>query len=158
MPQRFGCRSCGRTAPQRFHSVRLQLAVRGPGGRRRRSKHAPTCGPPGLGDTGCMVSSDSPQGPTAKRALRMSTPIILVLAFLVPGCAGHSIDCITGNSTKDCAPGTIGRQQMVQDQQGEETTAAIDDARCRSMAPFNSPEYLACRNHAAEVRRSTQAR
>jgi hypothetical protein len=49
-----------------------------------------------------------------------------ITALLLAGCAGHSIDCVTGTSSKDCAPGTIGHQQMVQERQGEDTVASID--------------------------------
>jgi hypothetical protein len=44
----------------------------------------------------------------------------LAASLLAAGCAGHSLDCITGTSSKDCAPGTIGHQQMVQEQQGSD--------------------------------------
>jgi hypothetical protein len=91
-------------------------------------------------------------------SMRPAARVTIVASLLVSGCAGHSIDCITGNSTSGCAPGTIGHQQMVQDQQGEETATIIDDARCRSIAAPSSADYLACRRHAADVRKSTQAR
>jgi hypothetical protein len=102
-----------------------------------------------------MPPSDSPRQSSAKRVPARLTLAILLLAG---GCAGHSLDCLTGTSDKGCAPGTMGHQQMVQEQQGQETTATIDDARCRSIAPLDSPDYLACRQHAADVRRTTQSR
>ena len=59
---------------------------------------------------------------------------IALASLLTAGCAGHSLDCITGTSSKDCAAGTIGHQQMVHERQGDDTVASIDDARCRSYA------------------------
>jgi hypothetical protein len=46
----------------------------------------------------------------------------------------------------------MGHQQMTQEQQGEETVASIDDARCRAIAPPSSGDYLACRRRAAGSR------
>jgi hypothetical protein len=91
-------------------------------------------------------------------SMRPVALVTIAVGLFVSGCAGHSIDCITGNSNSGCAPGTIGHQQMVQEQQGEETATVIDDARCRAIAAPGSADYLACRRHAADVRKSTQAR
>jgi hypothetical protein len=85
-----------------------------------------------------------------------SVAIILVGCLLIAGCAGHSLDCITGTSNKDCAPGTLGHQQMVQEQQGDDTVASIDDARCRSFAAPGSTQYLDCRRKTANARRPAQ--
>jgi hypothetical protein len=49
-------------------------------------------------------------------------------ALLLAGCAGYSPECVTGTGTKDCAPGTMGHQQMMQEREGDETVASIDDA------------------------------
>jgi hypothetical protein len=76
-----------------------------------------------------------------------------ITALLLAGYAGHSLDCVTGTSSKDCAPGTIGHQQMVQERQGEDTVASIDDARCRSYAAPGSKDYLECRSRAASARK-----
>jgi hypothetical protein len=76
-----------------------------------------------------------------------------ITALLLAGCAGHSLDCVTGTSSKDCAPGTIGHQQMVQERQGEDTVASIDDARCLSYAAPGSKDYLECRSRAASARK-----
>jgi hypothetical protein len=103
------------------------------------------------------ASSGKPQ-PAMMPSMRPAAVVTIVAGLLVSGCAGHSFDCITGNSANGCAPGTIGHQQMVQEQQGEETATVIDDARCRSIAAPGSAGYLACRRHAADVRKSTQAR
>jgi len=84
------------------------------------------------------------------KSIVAATPIIVL--FLA-GCAGHSLDCVTGTSNKDCAPGTIGHQQMVQERQGEDTVASIDDARCRSHAAPGSKDYLDCRSRAASARK-----
>jgi hypothetical protein len=80
------------------------------------------------------------------------TLMSLAVSLLAAGCAGHSLDCITGTSSKDCAPGTIGHQQMVQEQQGNDTVASIDDARCRTFAAPGSKEYFDCRGRAANAR------
>jgi len=105
-----------------------------------------------------MPPSDSQRQCRAKRRSHVRAPLTLAILLLAGGCAGHSLDCLTGTSDKECAPGTMGHQQMVQEQEGQETTATIDDARCRSMAPLNSPDYLACRQHAVDVRKTTQSR
>jgi len=72
--------------------------------------------------------------------------------LLLAGCAGYSPECVTGTGTKDCAPGTMGHQQMTQEKQGEDTVASIDDARCRAFAAPGSSEYLACRQRASGSR------
>ena len=78
--------------------------------------------------------------------------LMTLAALLLAGCAGYSPECVTGTGTKDCAPGTMGHQQMTQEKQGEETVASIDDARCRTYATPGSGEYLACRQRAAKSR------
>ena len=79
--------------------------------------------------------------------------LMTLAALLLAGCAaGYSPECVTGTGTKDCATGTLGHQQMTQEQQGEETVASIDDARCRAHAAPGSSEYLACRQRAAKSR------
>ena len=79
--------------------------------------------------------------------------LMTLAALLLAGCAsGYSPECVTGTGTKDCATGTLGHQQMTQDQQGEETLASIDDARCRAYATPGSSDYLACRQRAAKSR------
>jgi hypothetical protein len=80
--------------------------------------------------------------------------LMTLAALLLAGCAGYSPECVTGTGTKGCAPGTMGHQQMTQGQQGEETVASIDDARCRAHAAPGSSEYLACRQRAAKSRGS----
>jgi len=81
-----------------------------------------------------------------------STLTMPLVVLLLAGCAGYSPECVTGTGTKDCAPGTMGHQQMTQEQQGDETVASIDDARCRSYAVPGSSDYLACRQRAAKLR------
>ena len=68
--------------------------------------------------------------------------ITVATALLLAGCAGHSLDCLTGTSSNNCAPDTLGHQQMVQQQQGDDTVASIDDARCRSYAAPGSKELF----------------
>jgi hypothetical protein len=82
--------------------------------------------------------------------------LMTLAALLLAGCAGYSPECVTGTGTKDCAPGTMGHQQMTQEKQGEETVASIDDARCRTYATPGSGEYLACRQRAAKSRSAGQ--
>ena len=82
--------------------------------------------------------------------------LMTLAALLLAGCTGYSPACVTGTGTKDCAPGTMGHQQMTQEQQGEETVASIDDARCRAYATHGSGEYLACRQRAAKSRSAGQ--
>ncbi|HZP69059.1 MAG TPA: hypothetical protein VFB29_03870 [Pseudolabrys sp.] len=82
----------------------------------------------------------------------MAALIIVGTTLLLTGCAGYSPECVTGTGTKDCAPGTMGHQQMVQQQQGEETVASIDDARCRTYGQPGSREYFECRQRAASAR------
>jgi hypothetical protein len=84
--------------------------------------------------------------------------ITVATALLLAGCAGHSLDCLTGTSNNNCAPDTLGYQQMVQQQQGDDTVASIDDAHCRSYAAPGSKNYFDCRSRAASVRSSPQAR
>jgi len=78
--------------------------------------------------------------------------LMTLAILLLAGCAGYSPECVTGTGTKDCATGTLGHQQLTQEQQGEETLASIDDARCRAIATPGSGEYLACRQRAAKTR------
>jgi len=90
--------------------------------------------------------------------MRTGFLIFALFALLLAGCAGHSLDCLTGTSSNNCAPDTLGHQQMVQQQQSEDTVASIDDSRCRSYAAPGSKEYLDCRHRAATVRSPPQAR
>jgi hypothetical protein len=82
--------------------------------------------------------------------------LMTLAVLLLAGCAGYSPECVTGTGTKDCAPGTMGHQQMTQEKQGEETVASIDDARCRAYATSGSSEYLACRQRVAKSRGAGQ--
>lgn len=84
--------------------------------------------------------------------MRVVTLVTIAASLLVVGCAGYSPECVTGTGTKDCAPGTLGHQQMTQERHGEETVASIDDARCRSHGQPGSREYLECRQRATSAR------
>jgi hypothetical protein len=88
-------------------------------------------------------------GPYSMRSKALS---VLTASSLLAGCAGYSPECVTGTGTKDCAPGTMGHQQMTQERQGEDTVASIDDARCRTFGQPGSSEYFACRRRAQESR------
>jgi hypothetical protein len=82
-------------------------------------------------------------------------------SLLITGCAGNSInaiECAAGTTTKNCAEGTIGHQQMVQEQEADDTTGAIDDAKCRSFTAPGSQAYSECRRRAANDRKSSQSR
>lgn len=87
-----------------------------------------------------------------------SAALSIIAGLFVAGCAGHSIDCMTGNTTKNCAPDTVGHQQMVQEKEADDTVSSIDDARCRSYAGSDSKEYLDCRRRSATVRSPVPAR
>jgi hypothetical protein len=85
-------------------------------------------------------------------SMRLAALSVLFASTLLAGCAGYSPECVTGTGTKDCAPGTMGHQQMTQERQGEDTVASIDDARCRSYGQPGSREYLECRQRAKSSR------
>ncbi len=83
----------------------------------------------------------------------MRVPLTALSAsLLLAGCAGYSPECVTGTGSTDCAPGTLGYQQMVQERQGNETVASIDNARCSAYAEPGSREYVDCRRRAARAR------
>jgi hypothetical protein len=88
--------------------------------------------------------------------MRLVALMAVAASLFAAGCAGHSLDCITGTGNTGCAPGTLGHQQMVQEQQGDDTVASIDDARCRSLAAPGSKEYVDCRRRVASVRKPPQ--
>ena len=85
--------------------------------------------------------------------MRLTFSAVVLAGLLLAGCAGHSVDCETGGSTKDCAPGTEGHARLVQQQRDNETVEGIDDARCRAFARPNSQAYLACRRRAEDDRK-----
>jgi hypothetical protein len=81
--------------------------------------------------------------------MRLMPLILILVSVLIGGCAGHSVDCATGASHSDCAPGTEGYEQLKQQQQATKSEAVIDDARCRSYgAEPGSAAYVECRRHA----------
>lgn len=92
----------------------------------------------------------------------MRSAIIMVAAsLLIAGCTGNSmnaIECAAGTTTKNCADGTLGHQQMVQEQEADDTTGVIDDAKCRSFAAPGSQAYYECRRRAANERKSSLSR
>jgi hypothetical protein len=72
--------------------------------------------------------------------------IVLLAATGLSGCAIRSIDCTLGAAHADCAKDTAGHEAAQDIQRAGQTTATIDDARCRSygFAP-GSPNYSRCR-------------
>jgi hypothetical protein len=82
------------------------------------------------------------------------TPFVLVfVSILIGGCAGHSAGCTTGTSEADCAPGTAGYEQKVQQQEYEKSVSGIDDARCLAYgADRGSLAYEECRRKATASR------
>jgi hypothetical protein len=93
--------------------------------------------------------------------MRSATLMTVAASLLIAGCAGNSInaiECAAGTTTKNCAEGTLGRQQMVQEQEADDTTGAIDDAKCRSFAAPDSQAYFDCRRRATSSRKSSQPR
>ena len=72
--------------------------------------------------------------------------IVLLAATGLSGCTIHSIDCTLGSAHADCAKDTIGHEAAQDIQRAGQTSATIDDARCRSFgfAP-GTPNYSQCR-------------
>ena len=75
------------------------------------------------------------------------TPLMFALTCIaIAGCAGNSLDCMTGTGHSGCAPGTEGYEQAVQQQEDAKAMAALDDARCRSYGGQpQSAAYAGCR-------------
>jgi hypothetical protein len=73
---------------------------------------------------------------------------VVALGVLLSACAGHSLECETGTSVKDCAPGTAGHERLLQRQADTKTVDAMDDARCRAYAQPGTEAYRACRRRA----------
>ena len=72
-------------------------------------------------------------------ALALAAPTLL-------GCTIHSIDCSLGTPHVDCAKGTIGHEAAQDVRRAGETTATVDDARCRSYGfTPGQPNYSQCR-------------
>jgi len=77
------------------------------------------------------------------------TATVIAIAFVAAGmsaCTIHSVDCTLGAPHADCAKDTHGYEAAQDLQRAGQTTATIDDARCRSygFAP-GSPNYSQCR-------------
>ena len=72
--------------------------------------------------------------------------IVAIAAATLSGCTIRSIDCTLGAPHADCAKDTAGHDAAQDIQRAGQTTATIDDARCRSygFAP-GSPNYSQCR-------------
>jgi len=86
--------------------------------------------------------------------MRIAPFIILFVSILIGGCAGHSAGCTSGISQTECAPGTAGYEQKVQQQEYERTVSEIDDARCVAYgAGRGSPAYEECRRKATADRK-----
>ena len=73
--------------------------------------------------------------------MRSATLMTVAASLLIAGCAGNpinAVECAVGTTTKNCAEGTLGHQQMAQEKEADDTTGAIDDAKCRSFAAPSS--------------------
>jgi len=93
--------------------------------------------------------------------MRSATLMTVAASLLIAGCAGNpinAVECAVGTTTKNCAEGTLGHQQMAQEQEADDTTGAIDDAKCRSFAVPGSQAYFDCRRRAANDRKPSQSR
>ena len=74
---------------------------------------------------------------------------LVIAAFAVaalPGCTIRSIDCTLGAPHADCAKDTLGHEAAQDVRRAEQTSATIDDERCRSygFAP-GTANYSRCR-------------
>ena len=89
-----------------------------------------------------------------------SAPLLL-LAFVLAGCAGNSLACSLGLRHDDCAPGTLGGQQQQEADAkaaaSDAAAAAQDEATCRSygLQP-NTPKYEQCLTRLADQRTYTE--
>jgi hypothetical protein len=82
---------------------------------------------------------------------------LLLMAFVLAGCASHSLDCSLSIWHDDCAPGTHAYdQKQADDAQAKATDAANnakDDADCRSYGfKPDTPSYYQCRKRIADQR------
>ena len=70
---------------------------------------------------------------------------LLILPFLLTGCAGHSIACLDSIARSDCPPDSPAGQAMEEQRKAAQTFTEIDDARCRSYGDPASQAYARCR-------------
>ena len=91
--------------------------------------------------------------------------LIIAMLTALGGCSevwSHRPDCIFGFRSDDCAPGTVGYQQVEQAQAQARANAANDEAKCQSFGfRPGSDSYAQCRmnldsqrNAAAETNRA----
>jgi hypothetical protein len=82
---------------------------------------------------------------------------LLLMTFVLVGCADHSFDCSLGIWHDDCAPGTRAYDQKQADdakaKAADAATDAKDDAECRSYGfKPDTPSYAQCRKRIADQR------
>jgi hypothetical protein len=82
---------------------------------------------------------------------------LLFMAFVLAGCADHSLDCSLGLWHDDCAPGSRAYDQKLADDAKAKATDAAndakDDAECRSYGfKPDTPSYFQCRKKVADQR------
>jgi len=72
--------------------------------------------------------------------------VAALAAAALPGCTIRSIDCTLGAPHADCAKDTLGHEAAQDVRRAQQTSATIDDERCRSygFAP-GTPGYSRCR-------------
>ena len=71
----------------------------------------------------------------------------ILVAVLLAGCAGHSIDCEMGITWhENCAPGTAAYEERQEEKATKAAVGAIDDAKCQSYGfQPGSLGYAQCR-------------
>jgi len=78
--------------------------------------------------------------------MRLAPLLFALTCIFMAGCAGNSLECMTGTGHTGCTPGTAGYEQAAQQQEDAKTTATLDDVRCRSYgAQPGSAAYAECR-------------
>jgi hypothetical protein len=77
---------------------------------------------------------------------------LLILAVILSGCAGHSIECLDAVARSGCPPDSAAGQAFEQQRRAEQTFAEIDDARCKSFGARGSPAYAQCRDSIEQER------
>ena len=90
--------------------------------------------------------------------LKQKAKALAVVAFAVtalPACTIRSIDCTLGAPHTDCAKDTLGHEAAQDVRRAEQTSATVDDERCRSygFAP-GTPDYSRCRTDIERERTS----
>jgi hypothetical protein len=90
-----------------------------------------------------------------------SAPLLL-LVFVLTGCAGNSLACSLGMGHDDCSPGMLGNQEQrdveAKAAATEAANAGQDDATCRSygLQP-NTPPYAQCLTRLEDQRAAAES-